>query len=435
VAAACEHALEQSAAAGSPFDGILFHSGAARTYHAQDREIPFQPVPHFARLAPLAAPDQWVVLRPGTRPRLVRVVPLGFWTEPAAEPEHPWREAYDVIEVASRDEACAELGALSRFAYVGDDPALAERVGMPAHAIEPQPLVSVLDWHRGEKTRYEVECIREAARVAALGHAAARNCADDRGSERQIHAAYLAESGLREAETPYTNIIAWDDASAVLHYGRKRSSSPHPAATFLIDAGATHLGYASDVTRSYAYASAHPLFVAALRETERLQRELVREIRPGLPYTELHQQAVRGVCAILSELGLLRVDADTALASGLAYPFFPHGVGHHLGLQVHDVGGQQTDPTGGVAPPPPQFPYLRTTRQLEPGQVVTVEPGLYFIPLLLDPHRAGPHRDAFDWGKIDALVPCGGIRIEDDVLVTADGQEDLTRPFIPGSSG
>ena len=84
-------------------------------------------------------------------------------------------------------------------------------------------------------------------------------------------------------------------------------------------------------------------------------------------------------------VGVLRVDPSEAILEGLILPFLPHGVGHHLGLQVHDVGGFQITREGQVRRPPDAHPYLRTTRELEVGHVVTVEPGLYFIPLLLDP--------------------------------------------------
>jgi Xaa-Pro dipeptidase len=110
----------------------------------------------------------------------------------------------------------------------------------------------------------------------------------------------------------------------------------------------------------------------------------------------------------------------------------PHGLGHHLGLQVHDVAGHQVDAAGTVVDPPPEHPFLRTTRPLAEGHLVTIEPGLYFIPMLLEPVREGEHSASVDWALVDDLVLRGGIRIEDDVWVTPDGGEDLTRPQIPG---
>ncbi len=105
-------------------------------------------------------------------------------------------------------------------------------------------------------------------------------------------------------------------------------------------------------------------------------------------------------------------------------------MGHFLGLQVHDVGGRQKAPEGGTVPPPPQYPYLRTTRTIEENQVFTIEPGVYFIEMLLRPHREGPKKELFNWDLIPHLFQHGGVRIEDNVLVTKEGHRNLTRPHI-----
>jgi Xaa-Pro dipeptidase len=136
------------------------------------------------------------------------------------------------------------------------------------------------------------------------------------------------------------------------------------------------------------------------------------------------------VAALLAEVGILRGGSEEACERGWVHAFLPHGLGHHLGLQVHDVGGRQIGPGGERLEPPPDVPYLRTTRELAAGHVVTIEPGLYLIPMLLEPLRAGPARESFDWDLIDTLTPLGGIRIEDDVWVGTG--ENLTRPLVPG---
>lgn len=427
-----EKALALAREAGNAFDGIVFHAGTQAYYHADDRTIDFRPTPHFARFAPVPGPDHLLLVRPGTPPLLALVVPEDFWYEVPAEPRHPYAEILHVVQGATPEAARAALGNVSRCAYVGGDPAVAKALGIAPDAIEPRALLAALDWGRGIKTPYEVACIREAARVAALGHRAVRRGAVAQHSERQLHAMYLEAAEILETDTPYTNIIAWDDRAATLHYQTKRTAPPAPAAVLLIDAGAMSHGYASDVTRTYARNGAHPVFRQALDRMEAMQRELVARVRPGLDYLEIHEAAHRGVGVILSELGILKVTAAEAYARGLTRPFLPHGVGHHLGLQVHDVGGRQVTPSGEQRQPPPHYPFLRTTRELAPGQVVTIEPGLYFIPMLLDPFRVAKDAAAFDWRLVDALAPCGGIRIEDDVLVTAGGHEDLTRPLIPG---
>jgi Xaa-Pro dipeptidase len=127
----------------------------------------------------------------------------------------------------------------------------------------------------------------------------------------------------------------------------------------------------------------------------------------------------------------VRTGDEQAFERGLTHPFFPHGVGHHLGIQVHDVAGRQADAAGTPAPPPKEHPYLRNTRTIEAGHVFTIEPGVYFIPMLLRPFRSGPHASLFDWASIDALAPLGGVRVEDNVAVTAEGPRNLTREALP----
>jgi Xaa-Pro dipeptidase len=142
----------------------------------------------------------------------------------------------------------------------------------------------------------------------------------------------------------------------------------------------------------------------------------------------LHLEAHRQIAAVLKEADVIKSTPAEALASGLSSVFLPHGLGHLLGLQVHDVGGHLGNPEGALRPPPAQHPYLRLTRRLEPGFVVTIEPGVYFIESLLSAARGGKHHDAINWTRIEQLRAYGGIRIEDNVLCTAAEPENLTRP-------
>jgi Xaa-Pro dipeptidase len=424
-------ALERAGRQGLRAEGVIVHSGTERTYHADDHLVPFHTVPHFARWVPLPGPDHLLVARPGERPRLVRTAPRDFWYEaPTPLPAH-CREAFDLIEVAGRQEAVAAAGDCADLAYLGDDPGLAVRLGVRSELIEPETLLAPLDWSRASKTPYEVACLREAAALAARGHRGARESFEAGGSEKEIHDAYLAAAGITELECPYGNIVALDEKAAILHYQNKRPE--RGGRLLLIDAGAAAWGYASDVTRTYlAPVERQGPLAGLLDAMDAMQRELVAGVRPGRPYLELHLECHERLAGVLAGSGLVRCSAEVALKRGVTRTFLPHGLGHHLGLQVHDVGGRQTAPEGGTTLPPEGHEFLRNTRTLEAGHVVTVEPGLYFIELLLDPLRQGPEADLVDWDTVEALAPYGGIRIEDDVLVTADGAEDLTRSLIPG---
>jgi Xaa-Pro dipeptidase len=144
-------------------------------------------------------------------------------------------------------------------------------------------------------------------------------------------------------------------------------------------------------------------------------------------WRELHLRAHALVAQLLREAGVLRIPAAQAVETGVSSIFLPHGLGHLLGLQVHDVGGFRPSADAEPLPRPEGHPALRLTRRLEAGMVVTVEPGVYFIDSLLDRLRAGPHSSAVNWILVDTLRAYGGIRIEDDVVVTAAGHENLTR--------
>ena len=121
------------------------------------------------------------------------------------------------------------------------------------------------------------------------------------------------------------------------------------------------------------------------------------------------------------------VDADGIVKKRISSTFLPHGVGHYIGLQVHDVGGFMADPAGNTIEKPEGHPYLRLTREVEPSMVFTVEPGLYFIEPLLSDLKKSENAKYVNWPKVDAFRKFGGIRIEDDVVVTQSGHENLTR--------
>jgi Xaa-Pro dipeptidase len=211
----------------------------------------------------------------------------------------------------------------------------------------------------------------------------------------------------------------------VLHYTNLERQAPGTARSFLIDAGAQVHGYAADITRTYAYDDSG--FQALVDRMERLQLALVDRIRTGVDYRELHVDTHRMLAEVLVEADLATGDPATLLETGVTSAFFPHGLGHLLGIQVHEVGGHQEADTGGTIDPPSGHPFLRLTRVLEDDMVLTIEPGLYIIDMLLDNLRGTAAENHVNWATVDWLRPFGGIRIEDNVRVLTGGAENLTR--------
>ena len=427
-----EAALEAWEPKGGGASGVVFDAGPAGVYFRDDQAPPFRACPHFSRWVPDPAPGDLVCVRAGRPVRWLRVVERGYWHEVRASPDPALAGSYTIEETGTREDALRAIGDAGDLAYVGPDPAAAERLGIPPGARDPASLVARLDWARAYKTPYEIACIRAAAEIAGRGHRAARAGAADRRSEYAVHLAYLEAAELLETETPYPNIIAWDDRASILHYQTRRSARPERGNVFLIDAGASVLGYHCDITRTYAF-EASAAFAELLRGMHTLQHTLVDACAPGQSFVELHARALRGVAELLHEVGVLRRSPDEAFERGWVDTFLPHGLGHHLGLQVHDVGGWQASPEGERREPPARWPYLRNTRELAPGHVVTIEPGVYFVRSLLEPLEQVA-ADAFDWRRIRELEPCGGIRIEDDVWIDAAGPRNLSRDAVQGAA-
>jgi Xaa-Pro dipeptidase len=408
------------------FDRLVVSSGSPFTYFADDQDAPFHAVDHFSHWCPLDGPHHVLVLEPGSRPRLLRYAPEDYWYEPATLGSPFWLPEFDIEEAGTVDDAWKRLGSLANAAYVGNEIPRAEAAGL---SVNPEKLVARLDWDRGYKSDYELQCLDEASELGAKGHVAAKAAFDSGASELEIHYAFVRALGQTDPELPYHTIVALNEKAAFLHYDTKRAVGD--GKVLLIDAGGQVRGYASDITRTHAASDCDERFVALLAGMDALQQELCAEVEPGLAFGKLHHQAHLKIARLLEQSELVYADPEEAVSLGLSRPFFPHGLGHHLGLQVHDVGGHLASASGEIAPPPEQHPFLRNTRTIEAGHVFTIEPGLYFIEMLLRDFRTGEHSERFNWTLIDELAPLGGIRVEDNVVVTESGHRNLTRAHLP----
>src|SRR5690606_15619606 len=179
-------------------------------------------------------------------------------------------------------------------------------------------------------------------------------------------------------------------------------------------------------TRTYS-AAGDDEFQSLIDAVDAAQLRMCAQVRAGTDYKQLHLDAHLALAGVLKDFGVLKVAPGDALTRGISAAFFPHGRGPGTGRQVHDGGGCAASAAGGRIEPPDGHPYLRLTRVLEPGMVVTSEPGIYVSDMLLEKLKQDGHGDAIDWSRIDAFRPYGGIRIEDDVVCTDGEPVNLTR--------
>jgi len=409
---------------------VAIHSGSLQKRSVfDDQHWPLRPVPAFQHWAPFPWVDQALVVPRTGAATLCVYRDKSYW-ERFAEPDLALlRSALNLVEVDSPQGVTRHLTDAAHTAFIGENLARAAEWGVTAANVNHAGLQASLDDLRVFKTPYEQLCLREANRMAAKGHArvAAEFEAGER-SEFNLHLLYLKETGHDDGETPYKNIVAIGSSAAILHhisYRRDRLEGPQ---SLLVDAGAVFNGYASDITRTYVAkgGAEHALFGDLIGRMNAMQQTLCERATPGRGYETLHDETHERLAVILKDLDLVRMSPEAMVADGVTRMFLPHGLGHSLGLQCHDVGCARIKPRKENA-------WLRNTRVIEAGQCFTIEPGIYFIDTLMDELRAGPHGTDVNWKSVDSLKPFGGIRIEDDLVVRGGGQaaENLTRPFLP----
>jgi len=410
-------------------DAMLIHSGELLTVFLDDHRYPFKVNPQFKAWVPVTqVPNCWLWIDGVNKPKLWFYSPVDYWHNVEPLPQAFWTDEIDVVALKNADDITGLLPAeRARVAYIGPATARATQLGFNSETINPTGVINYLHYHRAYKTGYELYCMRQAQKIAINGHRAAKEAFLSGMSEFDINIAYLTATGHRDTDVPYDNIIALNEHAAVLHYTKLEHRIPETRRSFLIDAGAEYLGYAADLTRTYA-ASEGSEYAQLVKDMNAEELALIATMKAGVRYTEYHQQMHLRIANLLLKHQLVKgISAEAMVKEDITGPFMPHGIGHPLGLQVHDVAGFMQDDSGTHMAAPAQYPYLRCTRILEPGMVLTIEPGIYFIDSLLAPWRAGKFSQYFDWDKIDALKPYGGIRIEDNVVIHAHRVENMTR--------
>ncbi len=422
------HVLEKrrKAALAALGQGVLVLPAAPIQFASRDGERPYHPDRELFYLTGATEPGTLAVLIGGAEPRLVM-----FVRERDAEAEL-WRGMRLGPEGAAerfRPDECHPLGELG--ARVPDLLRAADRIfyrlgrgdEIERHVMEalalrrargartgtgPREIVDpgeILDDLRLVKDAHELALLRRAAEVTVAGHRAAAAAIAAGEGEWSVEAALHSAFRTGGAGGPgYEPIVGSGANACVLHYV-ENTSVIGQGALVLVDAGAEFGLYNGDVTRTYP---AGGRFTGAARDVydivEAARRAAVAAIRPGSPVADVHATATRVLVEGLVALGALKGRVDELIASEAHKPFYPHQTAHWLGLDVHDPGDYAR---GGVS------------RALEPGMVLTVEPGLYFRPA----HEATPARFAGI-----------GVRIEDDVAVTAGGCEVLTRALPTASA-
>jgi Xaa-Pro aminopeptidase len=283
---------------------------------------------------------------------------------------------------------------------------------------------------RSVKSLAEVEQIREAVALSTRMYALLMDSCAPGVTEMDLYGrlqGFVLSHGGREA---FPMILS--KKGEVLH-NHSHDQTLAAGDLLLVDSGVVSpLGYASDITRTLPVSGR---FTARQKDVYEIvlaaQNAGIKRMAPGVPFVDCHVAAATEVARGLTALGLMRGDPDEAVAKGAHALFFPHGLGHMLGLDVHDMEALGEDFVGYDQEFKRSSTFglsgLRMARRLKSGFVMTVEPGIYFIPALINQWREARRLEEFiNYDALDAYLDFGGIRIEDDVLVTDHGHEVLS---------
>lgn len=313
---------------------------------------------------------------------------------------------------------------------------LAELLGKPIGEIKPGAsvdLIRAVVKMKEIKDKYEIAEIEKAVDTAYMMHTTAMKMAMPGVKEQTIAGTIEGISLALGGPVSFPIILSVDGQTLHNHY---HGNILEEGRMMVTDAGAeTELHYASDITRTVPVGGR---FNARQRDVyETVLSAIVNAtaaIKPGIKYRDVHFIAAREIVDGLKGIGLMKGNTEDAVKAGAHTLFFPHGLGHMMGMDVHDLEGLGEDYVGydentkraeqfGTA-------YLRLGKELKPGFVLTVEPGCYFIPALIDQFRSeGRFKDFVNYNKVETYKDFGGIRIEDDVLVTESGHRVLGKPI------
>jgi len=415
----------------------LIAAGAPRPRTSAGNAYPFRAASHFLYLFGLHLPqafglwtgERWLLFLPEP------ATDSALWHGPVPSPAELGAalacpvEASSALAAAVAGKPVATLPALDRETRAEQS----ELLGRPISygKLEPldEPLADALIEMRLVHDPAAIASMRRAADATAAAFRVGIRAVRPGINESVVRAAMEAEFLRRDMGVSYNSIVTVH--GEVLH-NEVYHHQLQPTDLLLVDVGAEAAdGWASDVTRTWPVSGR---FSPTQRDFYQVvlhaQQSVIASVRPGLPFRELHLLAGRLIAEGLVNLGLLRGDPAELLADGALALFFPHGLGHLIGLDVHDLedlGDRATYAPGRTRSTEPGLRTLRLDRDLVAGMAITIEPGLYLVPAILnDPARTAVAGDRLRRDRLAAFADVRGIRIEDDVLVKPDGHEVLT---------
>ncbi|PBP17848.1 hypothetical protein BUE80_DR011387, partial [Diplocarpon rosae] len=412
---------------GQDIRGVLFLEGQkTRMIEDNDGEAPFRQRRYFYYLTGCLLPDSYFMYDIESEKSTLFIPPIDpesvIWSGlPVSKDEA--LSLYDVDAVRTTDQVATALAHPRSSVWV-----IAKQVSEHITLLEFKQkdfslLKTAIEECRVVKDEYEIALIKKANNISSLGHTAVLKAVKNANNERELEALFIQKCMANGArEQAYHSIVASGTAGATLHY----VNNAQPLAgklNLLLDAGGEYACYASDITRTFPInGQFSPESKSIYKIVLKMQLDCIELLKEGVVWDDVHLAAHGIAIDGLLELGILQGSKKDILEARTSVAFFPHGLGHYLGMDTHDTGGHANYEDKDTI-----FRYLRVRGALPAGSIITVEPGIYFCRFIIEPYLKDPVHSAYiNLEELNKYWDVGGIRIEDNLLITKSGYENLT---------
>ncbi|KAI0110436.1 peptidase M24, structural domain-containing protein [Nemania sp. FL0031] len=412
--------------------GVLFLEGRSdHLLEDSDEPVPFRQRRPFMYLTGVDIPDCAFIYDMETAQSTLFIPPVDpesvIWTGLPLSIEEALAK-YDVDNVLPTTELnpmLAKLGAANAKSTVF---AIPERFSNDATFLQfdnkdLSVLAEAIDECRVVKDDYEIALIKKANQISSAAHRAVLENVRKVKNEYELEGVFIGNCMRQGAKKQaYPSIVASGRAAATLHYVHNDKEVTGKD-LLLIDAGAEWSTYAADITRTFPISGRFTEQSRAIYEIVlQMQNDCIAMLKEGVWWDDVHVRAHEIAIDGLLSLGILKGNRKEILEARTSTAFLPHGLGHYLGMDTHDTGGHPN-----YADPDPLFRYLRVRRNLPAGSVITVEPGIYFCEFIIKPFLTDPkHSKYIDENVLNNYWDVGGVRIEDNIVITKDGSINLT---------
>ncbi|KAI1434370.1 peptidase M24, structural domain-containing protein [Xylaria sp. CBS 124048] len=412
--------------------GVIFLEG--RGFHLledSDEPVPFRQRRPFMYLTGVDMPDCALIYDIATARSTLFIPPVNpedvMWSGLPLSTEEALAK-YDVDVVLPTTEInpmLAKLGATHGNSTVF---AIPERVSNNVTFLEFgnknfSILAEAIDECRVVKDEYEIALLKKANQISSAAHRSVLESVRHAKKEYELQGVFIGNCIRQGAkEQAYPSIVASGRSASTLHYVHNDADLAGKD-LLLLDAGAECTTYGADITRTFPISGHFTQKSRAIYEIVlEMQNKCILMLKEGVFWDDVHVKAHEIAIDGLLSLGMLKGNHKEILEARTSTAFLPHGLGHYLGMDTHDTGGHPN-----YADPDPLFKYLRVRRHLPAGSVVTVEPGIYFSEFIIRPYLKDPKHSKFiDEDVLNTYWDVGGVRIEDNILITKDGYVNLT---------